>query len=66
MHLSDIRIVAYKSAGLAGQNFMISMSAINYDNNPMENFDSLILKKVLSLPSSGEIMTVIASGIRGG
>ena len=60
MQLCDIRIIAYKSAGLAAQNFMLSRSAINYDNNPMENFDSLILKKVLSLPSSGEIITVIA------
>ena len=60
MQLSDIRFVAYKSAGLAAQNFMLSRSAINYDRYPMENFDSLILKKVLSLPSSGEIITVIA------
>ena len=61
---SDIRIVAHKSAGLAAQNFMISMAAINYDTCPMEGFDSLLVKKVLNLPSSSEINMIIACGIR--
>jgi nitroreductase len=61
---SDIRIVAHKSAGLAAQNFMISMSAINYDTCPMEGFDSLLVKKALDLPSSSEINMIIACGIR--
>jgi nitroreductase len=61
---SDIRIVAHKSAGLAAQNFMISMSAINYDTCPMEGFDSLLVKKALNLPSSCEINMIIACGIR--
>ena len=60
MQLCDIRIIAYKSAGLAAQNFMLSRSAINYDRYPMKKIDCLILKKVLCLPSSGEIITVIA------
>ncbi len=34
--LSDMRIVAQKSAGLAAQNFMTSMAAIGYDTCPME------------------------------
>jgi len=34
--LSDMRIVAHKSAGLAAENFMISMAAIGYDTCPME------------------------------
>ena len=34
--LSDMRIVAHKSAGLAAQNFMISMAAIGYDTCPMK------------------------------
>ena len=46
---SDMRIVAQKSAGLAAQNFMISMAAINYDTCPMEGFDSLRIKKILHL-----------------
>lgn len=61
---SDIRIVAHKSAGLAAQNFMISMSAINYDTCPMEGFDSLLVKKALHLPSSSEINMIIACGLR--
>ena len=42
---SDMRIVAQKSAGLAAQNFMISMAAIDYDTCPMEGFDSKMVKK---------------------
>jgi nitroreductase len=61
---SDMRIVAHKSAGLAAQNFMISMSAINYDSCPMEGFDSLMVKKALNLPSSSEINMIIACGLR--
>lgn len=61
---SDMRIVTHKSAGLAAQNFMISMAAINYDTCPMEGFDSLMVKKALNLPSSSEINMIIACGIR--
>lgn len=61
---SDMRIVAHKSAGLAAQNFMISMSAINYDTCPMEGFDSEMVKKVLNLPATSEINMIIACGIR--
>ena len=61
---SDIRIMAHKSAGLAAQNFMISMAAINYDTCPMEGFDSLLVKKALNLPSSSEINMIIACGRR--
>lgn len=61
---SDLRIVAHKSAGLAAQNFMLSMAALNYDTCPMEGFDSLLVKKVLNLPSSSEINMIIACGIR--
>jgi nitroreductase len=61
---SDIRIVAHKSAGLAAQNFMISMAALNYDTCPMEGFDSLLVKKALDLPSSSEINMIVACGLR--
>jgi nitroreductase len=61
---SDMRIVAHKSAGLAAQNFMISMSAINYDTCPMEGFDSNMVKKALNLPRSSEINMIIACGLR--
>jgi nitroreductase len=61
---SDMRIVAHKSAGLAAQNFMISMASINYDTCPMEGFDSLRIKKILHLPVSSEINMIIGCGLR--
>ncbi|WP_422861382.1 nitroreductase family protein [Flagellimonas sp. W118] len=61
---SDMRIVAHKSAGLAAQNFMVSMAAIEYDTCPMEGHDSLRIKKILGLPSSSEINMVIGCGVR--
>jgi nitroreductase len=61
---SDMRIVTHKSAGLAAQNFMISMAAINYDTCPMEGFDSIRIKKILHLPSTAEINMIIGCGLR--
>jgi nitroreductase len=62
--LSDMRIVAHKSAGLAAQNFMISMAAIGYDTCPMEGSDTLRVKKILGLPRGAEINMVIGCGMR--
>lgn len=62
--LSDMRIVAHKSAALAAENFMLSMSAIGYDTCPMEGSDTLRVKKILGLPSGAEINMVIGCGIR--
>lgn len=61
---SDLRIVAHKSAGLAAQNFMISMAAIGYDTCPMEGHDSLRVKKALGLGRGTEINMVIGCGKR--
>ncbi len=61
---SDMRIVAHKSAGLAAENFMISMAAINYDTCPMEGSDTLRIKNILNLPRKAEINMVIGCGIR--
>ena len=61
---SDMRIVAHKSAGLAAQNFMLSMAAIGYDTCPMEGSDTLLIKKILKLPRGAEINMVIGCGIR--
>ena len=61
---SNMRIVSHKSAGLAAQNFMISMAAIDYDTCPMEGFDSLMVKKILQLPRGAEINMIIACGER--
>jgi len=62
--LSDMRIVAHKTAGLAAQNFMISMAAIGYDTCPMEGSDTLRVKKILNLPRGAEINMIIGCGIR--
>jgi len=62
--LSDMRIVAHKSAGLAAQNFMLSMAAIGYDTCPMEGSDTLRVKKILNLPRGAEINMIIGCGIR--
>ena len=61
---SDMRIVAHKSAGLAAQNFMLSMAAIGYDTCPMEGSDTLRVKQILGLPRGAEINMVIGCGIR--
>ncbi|RLD28404.1 MAG: nitroreductase family protein [Bacteroidetes bacterium] len=61
---SDMRIVAHKTAGLAAQNFMISMASIGYDTCPMEGSDTLRVKKILKLPRGAEINMVIGCGIR--
>lgn len=62
--LSDVRIIAHKSAALAAQNFMISMAAVGYDTCPMEGSDTLRVKKILGLPRGAEINMVIGCGIR--
>lgn len=61
---SDMRIVAHKSAGLAAQNFMISMAAKGYDTCPMEGSDTLMVKRILGLPRGAEINMVVSCGIR--
>lgn len=61
---SDMRIVAHKSAGLAAENFMISMAAIGYDTCPMEGSDTLRVKQILGLPRRAEINMIIGCGIR--
>lgn len=60
----DMRIVAHKSAGLAAQNFMISMAGIGYDTCPMEGSDTWKVKRVLGLPISAEINMIVSCGIR--
>ena len=59
----DMRIVAHK-AGLAAQNFMISMAAIGYDTCPMEGSDTLRIKRILGLPWGAGINMVISCGVR--
>ena len=61
---SDLRVVVHKSAGLAAQNFMLSMSAIGYDTCPMEGSDTLMVKKILKLSKDSEINMVIGCGLK--
>jgi len=61
---SDMRIVAHKTAGLAAQNFMLSMAAKGYDTCPMEGSDTLRVKQILKLPRAAEINMIIGCGIR--
>lgn len=62
--LSDMRIVAHKSAALAAENFMLGMAAIGYDTCPMEGSDTLMIRRILNLPYGAEINMVIGCGIR--
>jgi len=64
VRLSDMRIVAHKSAGLAAQNFMLSMAEVGYDTCPMEGSDTFRVKQILNIPRGAEINMVIACGIR--
>lgn len=61
---NDLRVIAHKSAGLAAENFMVSMAAIGYDTCPMEGSDTSRVKRILNLPSGAEINMVISCGIR--
>lgn len=60
----DMRIVVHKTAGLAAQNFMISMAAIGYDTCPMEGSDTWRVKNILRLPVGADINMIISCGIR--
>lgn len=60
----DMRIVAHKSAALAAENFMLSITDSGFDSCPMEGMDSHRIKKVLGLPRGAEINMVIGLGKR--
>ena len=59
---SDVKVIVHKSAALAAQTFMLSMKAEGYDSCPMEGFDSVRVKKFLSLPSVAEITMIVSVG----
>jgi nitroreductase len=61
---TDMRIVVHKSAALAAQTFMLSMTAEGHDTCPVEGFDSRRVKKLLHLPYRAEINMVITCGKR--
>ncbi len=61
---SDLKAVAHKSAALAAQNFMLSMTAEGYDTCPMEGSDTVRIKRLLDLPAGAKINMVVACGTR--
>jgi nitroreductase len=62
--LSDGKAIVHKSAALAAQNFMLSMTAEGYDTCPMEGSDTVRIKRLLGLPGRAKINMVIACGTR--
>lgn len=60
----DMRLSAHRSAAIAAQTFMMSITAEGYDSCPMEGFDSQRVHQILNLPSKAEIAMVIAVGKR--
>lgn len=60
----DMRLSAHRSAAIAAQTFMMSMTAEGYDTCPMEGFDSKRVHQILNLPSKAEIAMIIAVGKR--
>jgi nitroreductase len=61
---ADIRVWAHKSAALAAENFMLAISAQDFDTCPMEGHDSARVKKILGLGCGAEVNMVIAVGRR--
>jgi len=59
---ADQRVMLHKSAGIAAQTFMLSMTAEGFDTCPMEGFDEVQVKRALRLPSSAEVSVVIGCG----
>ena len=58
----DLRVVCHKSAALAAQTFMLSITAEGYATCPMEGFDSQKVKRFLGLPRGSEINMIISCG----
>lgn len=60
----DMRLSAHRSAAIAAQTFMMSITAEGYDSCPMEGFDSKRVRQILNLSAKAEIAMVIAVGKR--
>ncbi|MBC7742005.1 MAG: nitroreductase family protein [Bdellovibrionaceae bacterium] len=62
--LRDREEICIKSAALACQNFMLAITAQDFDTCPMEGFDESRIKKILNLKFSDRIVMVISVGER--
>ena len=60
----DVDEVCIKSTALACENFMLAVSAQNFDTCPMEGFDESRVKKILGLKCSSRVVMVISVGER--
>lgn len=60
--LRDIQEVCIKSAALAAENFVLSISAQGYASCMMEGFDEVRVKKLLKLKCSDRVVMVISVG----
>lgn len=58
----DLQMVAVKSAALACQNFVLSLTAQGYATCMMEGFDEKRVSKLLGLSSSAKVVMVIGIG----
>lgn len=60
----DMRTWAVKSTALACENFMLSIRAHGFDTCPMEGHDACRVRKILGIPSDGELVMIISVGKR--
>lgn len=63
--LSELQLVAVKSAALAAQNFVLALTAEGLSTCMMEGFDEYRVKSLLKLPASSRVVMVIAIGFEG-
>jgi nitroreductase len=62
---TEREIWAIKTTALACENFMLALTAAGYDSCPLEGFDEVRVKKLLSLPRAARVVMFIAAGRRG-
>jgi nitroreductase len=58
----DLQEVAIKSAGLAAENFVLSITAQGFATCMMEGFDEARVKKILGVSGSARVVMCIAAG----
>jgi nitroreductase len=61
---TDMKIWAAKSVALASENLMLALRAHGFDSCPMEGFDEVRVKRLLSLPKDAFVVMVLGAGER--
>ena len=59
----DMQEVAIKSAALACENFVLSLTASGFQTCMMEGFDEIRVRKILGLGRGDRVVMVIAAGV---